>query len=321
MKVSARAKREAQARHLGEAAVISAARAFSPSAMPSAMPVAMAITFFTRRRPRRRPDRWRCRRAGVSPWNLDGALGQRRIVARRHQRGGLAARHLDGEAGAGEHAAAQRRRDVARDLVAEPARASWKPLHSQARRPPAAPMWRSRPFQPGHRRGDHQIRPSRACASAREVAADGERRRQRRIRQIARIAAFALHRGGLRRRAPTAWAGQAGARRQRRAHAPHRVPSGSWVGRPCSVGAGDDAGAVAAGRLGARWASNMAWKFTSASTGGSRRACRRRDDGAQVRVDDARAGDADDLVDLLGSGCCGSRRCRPVWPRPEHTCR
>ena len=55
-----------------------------------------------------------------------------------------------------------------------------------------------------------------------QVAADGECRRQRRVRQIARIAAFALHRGGLRRVARPQLRGlaQAGARRQRRSPRP-----------------------------------------------------------------------------------------------------
>ena len=231
------------------------------------------------------------------------------VAARRDQRRRLAARHLDREAGPGEHADAGARHGRLGDLVAEPAGAFLEALaQPEHRRVPAVAEAAQHRVEARHRRGDHDqpaprhgAPPRRSRSSPAATAAGRSRAGSGRCGASDRIAAACAASRAHRRVGcdAAAWTASAvphapapstvrfiGAASRRRlslrcSRAPEPlVALATWV---CAS---------------ACCASNIAWKLTSESITGGKPARVQTSETMARRygIDDPRAVDAEDLL-------------------------
>ena len=156
------------------------------------MPTAIASTFFTAP-PTSTPitSSRGVDAQGLAVQRLHGRLAKRRLGAGDDERGGLAARHLDREARARQHAHALQPGCTARAT-------SWprrplpcsKPLQSHSTPGASAPCVGSRrniSRKAGHRRGDDRQPAARMRERGVEVGRDRQRGRQRHAVEIARV--------------------------------------------------------------------------------------------------------------------------------------
>jgi hypothetical protein len=193
MKVSARAPSATPSRVISaRPRVMSAARAFSPGGRPGGRAGRRRCRWrwparsSPRRRPRRRRGRRWCRRAARRRGRPPPPRRTARRRAGRHQRGGLAARHLEREARARQHAAGSAGRTGAAISWPSAPLPPRSPCTATARAARGRPAAAAR--SAGHRRGDDEQAVARhGPAPAPQVGRDRSARRQRHLGQVARL--------------------------------------------------------------------------------------------------------------------------------------